>query len=237
MTGAISGRVVYAQYMKAVLFDMDGVLVDSEEYWVELEEERVLPEAVGEGVVEDEEITGMNYREIYDYLEENYADQLQVDRETLESHYEAAAEELYGERVALLSGFEELAEELQEQEVNLAVVSSSPHDWIDIVLDRFGIREHFDGVVSGNAVDGRSKPEPLVYEEGAAALDVDPADCVAIEDSENGIESANRAGMTSIAYRTDINPGMDFSGADVVAEGPEDLRETVLAVVDGETVR
>lgn len=220
--------------MQAVLWDMDGVLVDSEKYWVELEEERILPEAVGDGVVEDEEITGMNYREIYDYLEDNYAEQLQVDRETLEAYYEDAAEELYGERVELLDGFEELATALQERGVTLAVVSSSPHDWIDIVLDRFDIRERFDAVVSGNAVDGQSKPEPLVYETGAAELDVAPADCVAIEDSENGIEAANRAEMTSIAYRTKTNPGMDFSEADVVAEGPEELRETVLAVVDGE---
>ena len=220
--------------MQAVLWDMDGVLVDSEEYWVELEEERVLPEAVGEGVVEDEEITGMNYREIYDYLEAHYGDQLRVDRETLEAHYEEAAEELYGERVGLLEGFEGLAEELRKRGVALAVVSSSPHDWIDIVLDRFGIREYFDAVVSGNAIDGRSKPEPLVYETGAAELDVDPADCVAVEDSENGIEAANRAGMTSIAYRTEINPGMDFSDADIVAEGPGELRETVLDVVAGD---
>lgn len=222
--------------MDAVVFDMDGVLVDSEEYWVELEEERVFPEAVGEDVVDTEEITGRNYREIYDYLEANYPEQLAVDRETLEGYYEDVAEELYTERVELLEGFEGLATDLRERGVDLAVVSSSPHDWIDIVLDRFDLREYFETVVSGDAIDGPGKPDPSVYEQAVAELDVDPGEAAAVEDSENGIEAANRAGMTSVAYRTDINHEMDFSDADAVAKGPEELRATVLALVDDDRV-
>jgi HAD superfamily hydrolase (TIGR01509 family) len=218
--------------MNTVLFDMDGVLVDSEEYWVELEEEEVLPEAVGEGVVDEEEITGMNYREIHGYLEENYGDHLDIDRDEFEAYYEDAAEELYGERVELLDGFEGLVEDLRDRGVALAVVSSSPLDWIGIVLDRFGIRERFDAVVSGNEIEGPSKPEPEVYEIAAAEIGADPADCIAVEDSENGVEAANRAGITSVGYRTEINQGMDLSDADRVAEGPQELRGLLLELTD-----
>jgi len=210
--------------MKAVLFDMDGVLVDSEEYWVALEEEEVLPEAVGEGVVDDEEITGMNYREIHGYLDEHYGEHLDIGREAFEAYYEDAAEDLYSERVDLIEGFEVLADDLRDRGVRTAVVSSSPLDWIGIVVDRFEIDEHFDALVSGNEIDGRSKPEPEVYEIAAAEVGVDPADCVAVEDSENGVEAANRAGMESVGYRTEINAGMDLSQADHVAEGAEELR-------------
>jgi len=210
--------------MKAVLFDMDGVLVDSEEYWVALEEEEVLPEAVGEGVVDDEEITGMNYREIHGYLDDNYGEHLDIGRDEFEAYYEDAAEDLYSERVELLDGYEQLADDLRDRGVRTAVVSSSPLDWIGIVLDRFGIRDRFDAIVSGNEIDGPSKPEPEVYEIAAAEVGVDPADCVAVEDSENGVEAANRAGMTSVGYRTEINEGMDLSAADHVAEGPKELR-------------
>jgi HAD superfamily hydrolase (TIGR01509 family) len=218
--------------MNTVLFDMDGVLVDSEEYWVELEEEEVLPEAVGEGVVDEEEITGMNYREIHGYLEENYGDHLDIDRDEFEAYYEDAAEELYGERVELLDGIEGLVEDLRDRGVALAVVSSSPLDWIGIVLDRFGIRERFDAVVSGNEIEGPSKPEPEVYEIAAAEIGADPADCIAVEDSENGVEAANRAGITSVGYRTEINQGMDLSDADRVAEGPQELRGLLLELTD-----
>jgi HAD superfamily hydrolase (TIGR01509 family) len=218
--------------MNTVLFDMDGVLVDSEEYWVELEEEEVLPEAVGEGVVDEEEITGMNYREIHGYLEENYGDHLDIDRDEFEAYYEDAAEELYGERVELLDGVEGLVEDLRDRGVALAVVSSSPLDWISIVLDRFGIRERFDAVVSGNEIEGPSKPEPEVYEIAAAEIGADPADCIAVEDSENGVEAANRAGITSVGYRTEINQGMDLSDADRVAEGPQELRGLLLELTD-----
>ena len=214
--------------MDAVLFDMDGVLVDSEEYWVELEEETVLPEAVGEGVVDDEEITGMDYTEIYDYLDEHYGEHLDMGREEFEAYYEDAAEELYHEHAELLEGFEALADDLRDRGVRTAVVSSSPLDWIGIVVDRFGIDEHFDAVVSGNEIDGPSKPEPEVYEIGAAEVGVDPSECIAVEDSENGVEAANRAGMTSVGYRTEINQGMDLSTADHVAEGPQELRGLLL---------
>jgi len=210
--------------MKAVLFDMDGVLVDSEEYWVALEEQQVLPEAVGEGVVDDEEITGMNYREIHGYLDDHYGEHLDMDRETFEAYYEDAAEDLYSDRVELIEGFETLADDLRDRGVRTAVVSSSPIDWIGIVVDRFEIDEHFDALVSGNEIDGPSKPEPEVYEIAAAEVGVDPTECVAVEDSENGVEAANRAGMTSVGYRTEINEGMDLSAADHVAEGPEELR-------------
>ncbi|GAA0669944.1 HAD family hydrolase [Natronoarchaeum mannanilyticum] len=214
--------------MKAVLFDMDGVLVDSEEYWVALEEEEVLPEAVGEGVVDDEEITGMNYREIHGYLDDHYGEHLDIGREQFETYYEDAADDLYSERVELIEGFEKLADDLRDRGVRTAVVSSSPLDWIGIVVDRFEIGEHFDALVSGDEIEGPSKPEPEVYEIAAAEVGVDPADCVAVEDSENGVEAANRAGMTSVGYRTEINQGMDLSKADHVAEGPEELRGLLL---------
>ena len=216
---------------------MDGVLVDSEEYWVELEEERVLPEAVGEGVVDDEEITGMNYREIHGYLEEHYGEHLDIGRERFEAYYEDAAEDLYSERAELLDGFDRLADDLRDRGVRTAVVSSSPLDWIGIVLDRFGIRDRFDAVVSGDEIEGPSKPEPEVYEVAATEVGVDPADCIAVEDSENGVEAANRAGMTSVGYRTEINRGMDLSAADHVAEGPEELRGVLLELTDASSQR
>jgi len=166
----------------------------------------------------------MNYREIHGYLDDNYGEHLDIDREAFEAYYEDAAVDLYSERVELIEGFETLADDLRDRGVRTAVVSSSPLDWIGIVVDRFEIDEHFDALVSGNEIDGPSKPEPEVYEIAAAEVGVDPADCVAVEDSENGVEAANRAGMTSVGYRTEINQGMDLSQADHVAEGPEELR-------------
>jgi HAD superfamily hydrolase (TIGR01509 family) len=213
--------------MDYVLFDMDGVLVDSEDYWVELQREEILPRTVPDEDVAVEEVTGMNYREIYDYLEEEYG--TAITREEFVDVFDDTAEELYGERVSLLEGLHELLEELRERDVRTALVSSSPHDWIGIVLERFDLEGEFDAVVSAEDIDGPGKPEPAIYEHAADDLNVETDRCVAVEDSENGVESAARAGTTVVAYRIDAHGEIDLSPADAVADGPDELREAILA--------
>lgn len=217
--------------MDAVCFDMDGVLVDSEDYWVALEEEGILPAVAPGQSVDTAEITGMNYREIYDYLAREY--DVALSKAEFVERYDDAARELYGERVALVDGLHDLLAALRNRGVALAVVSSSPPDWIDLVLDRFDLRNEFDAVVSADTLDAPGKPQPHVYRHAAKELGVDPENCLAVEDSEHGIESASRAGMTVVGFRWGSEKEGDRSGADVEAATPDELRERVLAAVDG----
>ncbi|MFC6954703.1 HAD family phosphatase [Halorubellus litoreus] len=211
--------------MEACCFDMDGVVVDSERHWVPLENERILPDVVdapeGEGPVASE-ITGMNVRDAYAYLDREYGTTVDVDG--FLATYDDAAAELYDERVALMPGFRSLVDDLRDAGVAVALVSSSPHRWIDRVLDRFDVRGAFDAVVSADDVDGPGKPAPDVYEAAAARLDVDPTASVAVEDSAHGLAAARAARMTAVAYRTTANADSTFDDADVVADGPDDLR-------------
>ncbi|WP_436908732.1 HAD family hydrolase [Halosimplex marinum] len=215
--------------MDAVCFDMDGVVVDSEDYWHPYEREELLP-LVGLEDLDLDEITGMNYREIYDYLIETYG--IETDRAEFLGWYEETATTVYGEDVRLLDGADDLLAELRDRGVALALVSSSPRDWIDVVLDRFDLA--FDAVVSADALDGPGKPEPAVYEHAADRIGVDPADAVAVEDSVHGIESASRAGMHVVGFRHGAADETDRGGADYVADSPADLREHLLARADGE---
>ena len=214
--------------MDGCFFDMDGVVVDSERHWVPLENERILPAVVdtppGEGPAASE-ITGMNVRDAYAYLDREYG--TTVDLDDYLAVYDDAAAELYDERVALMPAFESLVDDLHGDDVALALVSSSPHRWIDRVLDRFDLRDAFDAVVSADDVDAPGKPAPDVYETAAARLDVDPTASVAIEDSAHGLAAARAARMTAVAYRPTANADSTFDHADVVADGPDDLR-TVL---------
>ncbi|WP_436930258.1 HAD family hydrolase [Halosimplex halobium] len=216
--------------MDAVCFDMDGVLVDSEDYWHPYEREELLS-LVGLEDLDLDEITGMNYREIYEYLDGTYG--IDIDRGAFLGWYEETATTVYGEDVRLLDGTDELLAELRDRGVTLALVSSSPHDWIDVVLDRFDLA--FDAVVSADALDGPGKPEPAVYEHAADRIGVDPADAVAVEDSVHGIESASRAGMHVVGFRHGAADETDRSRADYVANSPTDLREHLLARADGES--
>jgi HAD superfamily hydrolase (TIGR01509 family) len=211
---------------KAVLFDMDGVIVDSERYWVEFEENEIYPAVVAEEV-DLSETTGMNFREIYDYLDDNY--ETTATKDEFVERYEEAARDIYGEKVELQEGFRELLADLRADGRTVALVSSSPHNWIDRMLDRFDLREEFDEIISAEEIDGQSKPEPDVYEYAAEKVGVEPEEAIAVEDSENGVKSAKAAGMEAVGYRNQSGEKLDLSEADAVAESPEELREILLS--------
>jgi len=204
----------------AVLFDMDGVVVDSERYWPELEAERIFPEVVPEQGVQPEEVMGMYYREIYDYLADNY--EVAVDRDRFVEVFDATARELYGERVALMDDFQDLLIDLQAQGTRVGLVTSSPHPWIDVVLDRFDLADSFDAVVSAEDVP-HGKPEPDVYERAVEEIGVAPDHCVAVEDSPTGARAARAARLRCLGY-TGVHDGLDPSAVDGIAATPAELR-------------
>ncbi|WP_435119675.1 HAD family hydrolase [Halolamina sp. C58] len=210
--------------MDALLFDMDGVVVDSEEYWHRAEREELLPAVLDGDIPDLDEITGMPYREIYDYLDANY--ETRVSKAEFVDLYDETAETVYRERVELLDCFAEVRAAARDAGVPVALVSSSPPTWMGYVLDRFDLA--FDLELSNDEVDGPGKPEPDIYEAAADRLGVDPADCVAVEDSRNGTLAASRAGIVVVGYRVQHNAETDLSACDVVCAGSEELREELL---------
>ncbi|WP_192498344.1 HAD family hydrolase [Halorussus halophilus] len=210
---------------KAVLFDMDGVIVDSERHWVPTEEEEIFPDVVADGTPTDE-TTGMNFREIYDYLDANY--ETTVEKDAFVERYEEAARDIYGEKVELMTGFEDLVADLRAEGVQIALVSSSPPDWIERMLDRFDLHDAFDEVISAEHIAGDGKPAPDIYEHAAVEVGVEPEECVAVEDSENGIAAAKAAGMACIGYRNKSEEVLDLSEADAVVDSPDALRDELL---------
>ncbi len=214
----------------AVLFDMDGVLVDSERFWHAFEDEWVFAEAT-EGTPTREEVTGRNYREMYDYLSTEYG--TTVSKEEFVGRYdEHAMDVVYGDGVVLMEGAEELFDGLRAR-AKLAIVSSAPQDWIAVVRERFDL-DPLDLVLSADDIDDPGKPEPHIYEHAAAELGLDPERCVVVEDSYNGVAAAVAAGAYCIAYRTPQNRGVDHSAADEVVEGPAALRAALMRLVDGD---
>jgi HAD superfamily hydrolase (TIGR01509 family) len=206
--------------MDAVLFDMDGVIVDTEEFWRAREAEVILPAAVADGDPSQDEIRGINYRETYDYLAERY--EMALTRAEFLDLYESAAADLY-DSADLMLGFEDLLADLRAHGVRVAIVSSSPRGWIDRVVERFDL--DVDAVVSTEDVDGPGKPAPDVYVAAANRVNADPADCAAVEDSPNGVRAATRAGILTVAYGGDPEA---VELADRAAENSEALR-TVFA--------
>ena len=208
-----------------VCLDMDGVLVDSEDYWHAAEREEILPRVLAGDEPDLDEVTGMYYGEIYDYLTAEY--EVTVEKAEFMRLYDETAATIYGERVDLLEGAREFVASLREAGVPVALVSSSPRDWIEVVVDRFDLS--FDLVAPAEEFDGPGKPDPGLYEAAVRELGGDPTRAVAVEDSENGVLAAARSGAYTVAVRADHNADTDLSAADEVVD--RDDPEAVFAAV------
>lgn len=180
--------------MEACVFDLDGVLVDSEPVWEEVRRAFVADHG---GVWQPDtqsRLMGMSTGEWAAYLHE-----LGV-RLTPDEIARGVVEQMaghYRDEVPLMPGAVEVVRRLSGH-LTLGLASSSPRRLIDVVLDAAGLTECFAATVSTEEVP-RGKPAPDGYLEAARRIGVDPGGCVAVEDSSNGLRSAHAAGMRVIA--------------------------------------
>jgi HAD superfamily hydrolase (TIGR01509 family) len=179
----------------AVIFDMDGLLIDSEGAWDRVRRAYVDERGGRWSESATRDMMGMSSLEWSRYL----ADQLGVDLppERISSEVAARVGGLYERSLPLLPGAVEAVERIGSR-WPLGLASSSNRELIDLVLELAGIASRFQASVSSEEV-ANGKPAPDVYLECARRLDRAPDACAAIEDSNNGIHSARAAGMRVIA--------------------------------------
>jgi len=217
-----------AERIEAVVFDMDGVLVDTEHLWDEVREAlteewggRYTPEA-------QEAMMGMSSPEWSRYLHEVVG--LREPPEVINAEVVRRMLERYEMDLPVVPGAVEAVRRLAGAGYRLAVASSSNRELIDAVLRRLELTSVFDVTVSSEEV-ARGKPAPDVYLETARRLGVEPARCAAIEDSASGIRAAHAAGMRVIAYpNRHYPPAADTLSVAVAAiRSLDDLRATLFS--------
>ena len=212
--------------IEAVVFDVDGVLIDSEPVW-----ERVRRGLVAErgGRWPDDaqdRMMGMSTAEWSRYISADFGVAL-APEEVAELAIGAMTAQ-YRAHLPLLPGAVGAVRELSGR-WRLAVASSAPKSLIEAVLDASGLRPRFAASVSSEEVD-RGKPFPDVYLEATARLGVPPERCAAVEDSTNGLRSAAAAGLTVIAVpRPEYPPSPDALALSRIVLGS--LTELTPAVV------
>lgn len=202
--------------IKAIIFDMDGVIIDSEPLHIKLERE--LFKNLGLNISHEEHLSfvGSTSHYMWDAVKNKYnlpytvEELVEADR-TKYLNYISSPEG----SIKPIDGVNELIKELHSCGLKLAVASSSPIDVIELVVKTLKLDKYFDVLVTGDYVD-KSKPEPDIFLYAANKLGVKPDECVVIEDSYNGVQAAKKAGMKIIGF---INPNsgkQDLSSADLL---------------------
>ena len=202
--------------IKAVIFDMDGVLVDSQPYHFKAD----IDTLAEYGVIKDQAFY------------EAFAGTVTIDRmTTLKNMFdlEVSAEEMSDlrermildvigkEDIEAVRGIPEFLADIKANGLKTAVASSSSYELIDLVLDKTGIRKYFDSLTSGADVEN-GKPAPDVFLLAAKRLGVEPKNCIVVEDSEKGVCAGVAAGMKVIGYINPTSGNQCLDKADIITD-------------------
>ena len=219
--------------LHAVVFDMDGVLIDSEPFWRESEIEVFGRNGLYLAEADCILTTGMRIGEVTRYWYER--------RPWNGPEPEILAEEILRgvirrvrERGTAMPGLHQVIRLFQSHGLRLALASSSALSLIDAVIDRLELRSYFEAICSAEN-EPRGKPHPDVYLSAARRLALPPANCLAVEDSIAGVQAAKAAGMKCIAIPLpELRSDPRYQKADFILDSLVQLDEKVLKSLKGE---
>lgn len=188
--------------INAVIFDMDGVIVDNRD--IHIEAFRLLAERYGVAF-DAGDLEWMYGRGNDTIIPRLFPPDvvLRAGLAELGREKEAIYREIYADRMVPARGLVDLLKELRDNGLPCAVGSSAPKRNVDFVLDRCGIADYFSVVVTGDMVEFR-KPDPAIFLLASERLGISPAECLVFEDSAAGIQAARSAGMPLVALATTL---------------------------------
>ena len=196
--------------MQAIIFDMDGVLVDSEP--VHFEATRLLMQE--HGIVytsaDEEAFFGCTDREMFRELRARYG--LAAHEHDLAEQWIERVVRLLPQRIVPMPGVPEVLERLRASGRRLALASSSSPAIIRTTIEGLGLGGIFEATVSGRDV-GLGKPAPDIFLETARRMGLEPAECLVVEDSQNGLRAAVAAGIACVVIPCASTAHQDFHGA------------------------
>ena len=184
--------------IKAVIFDMDGVIIDSEPFWKQAE----FDVFSSLGVIVSEEFTpitqAMTTAEVADFWFEKYPWE-NVSLKEVEERVISRVIGLIETNSCAILGIKGFIERLKAQGLKIGVATNSPYRIIPSALQKVGVYELID-VISSAEFEEKGKPDPAVYLSTAQKLAVAPSECIVVEDSHSGMIAAKSAGMTVVAF-------------------------------------
>lgn len=205
--------------MKAIIFDMDGVIIDSEPMHKKIEVE--LLEELGGTVTEEEHMTytGTTDEHMWSSFKKKFQLEPAVE-DMITSKKERFMDQIH--TIPLVEGFEDVVKLFHDEGYLLALASSNNRSSVDQIIKQFDLEQYLEVSMSGeDIVNG--KPAPDIFLKTAEKLKVEPEDCLVIEDAKNGVTAAKAAGMKCIGLDNPNSGVQDLSEADLVLTSYEEL--------------
>lgn len=194
--------------IEAVVFDMDGILFDTERLTLRLWKKICDSEGYPDVTVYSSEFMGMNHAAHRQYFERRFGKEFPYDA-FMALGRKAVLEEIAKNGVPVKPGLFELLGYLKEHRLRIAAATSTQRKTAVGFFESTKIIGYFDAMICGDMVE-KSKPDPDIYRKAAAALNTKPEHCMALEDSPNGIRSAYNAGMKTVMVPDLVAPSPEL---------------------------
>ncbi|MBE6918386.1 MAG: HAD family phosphatase [Ruminococcaceae bacterium] len=199
---------------RVILFDMDGVLVNTEPLHYQLWKQVFAERGIDLAFEAYKGCIGANGKRLMELVLEHYGVDFRGEKSVFDRYYQLKSDHLRHGDIPRIEGVNETLAELQKRGWRMAVASSSTQDYIDLCTERVGIAPFFQVRFSAQWVKN-TKPAPDVFLAAAEKMGASPEICVVVEDSTNGTLAAKAAGMRCIGFDNPDSAGQCLDAADV----------------------
>lgn len=208
---------------KEAIFDLDGVIVDSEPIYMKVENGVYKMIGINVPLEKHMKFVGATGEYMWSHLVKEY--NLSYSVEELcdivkKNYYHFITHNVNG--VIPIKGVSEFIKDLYDNGIELSVASSSPLNVIEYVIQKLNLDKYFKEIITGDYVE-KSKPEPDVFLYALRKVNKEANECVIVEDSHNGVLAANRAGIKVIGFRNPNSGNQDLSSADMIIDSFNDI--------------
>lgn len=207
--------------LKAVIFDMDGVLVNTEPVYYKVTKEILNENGHDIDYKGYEKYIGMTNELTWELLKKEYSINMDTN-ELIDNMMILKDVIIKRDGYELIDGIESLLEDLKKNNIKIGLASSSPICDILDVTKSTGIYKYFDKLISGESVE-KSKPSPDIFLKVAYELGINSEECIVIEDSKNGVLAAKSANMKCIGFFNKDSGKQDLSSSDIIISSMRDI--------------
>ncbi len=212
--------------LKAVIFDMDGVLIDSEPFHLTVNEKIFADLGINLGEEEYLSFIGTTHKDMWSTIKERYNLPQSVP-ELVNMQVSGNINYIKNEEIEEIKGISGLLSKIASENIKIGIASSSPTKVIELAINKLGISDYFSAIVGGEEID-RGKPSPDIFLKAAKRLNTEPSECIVIEDSKNGVLAAKAAGMKCIGFENPNSGNQDLRKADLIADNYDSLKVNTL---------